>query len=129
MICGILLVCTVIVVIGAIILYERHCNKPIYRIDVLRYANEHRDIGLCFTIYHALVHFNINTKDIGMCKSVRYYFPEFTIENAEPFGASNDTYWWAPYTWKQRAEFLNWLIKFYENDKTDLRTYKKDEND
>ena len=128
MIYGILLVC-LIIVIG--ILYKKYCNKnkSIYRVDVLRYANEHRDLCLCYTIYDALGHFGIDTEDYGICESVRHYFPEFTIENAKPFGAIDSTYWWTPNVWEGRAKFLEWLIKFYENDKTDLRTYKEEEND
>lgn len=128
MIYGILVVC-ILSIFG--VWYTRHHskNKPVYRVDVLRYANKHQDWCLCYTIHDALVHFGIDTKEYGICESVRHYFPEFTNENAIPFGATDATYWWTPNVWKDRAKFLEWLIKFYENDKTDLRTYKEEEND
>ena len=92
---------------------------PIHRRDILDHVISHHDSqGLCMSICDAMYL-------IGhpCCMSdVPKWFPLFTFENARKFGASNGYgFWWAPGDWSgQRMEFLKWLRKEYQKDKTKL---------
>jgi len=91
--------------------------KVIYRVDVLRYAKKHKGLGLCDTLYLALMAYGIPVK----C-NIESYFPLFNRSNAFEFNANDILYWWEAGVWNTgREDFLNWLIKQYKKDKTNLR--------
>lgn len=97
----------------------------VYRIDVLKKAKKYLKTdkynGICPAIYSSLAHYNIRVDHI-----VEYYIPKFNINNAKKFGASAkyEPWWWKPYRFNifsGRRRYLNWLIRQYKNDKTNLR--------
>ena len=103
--------------------FIRLFELPVKRKSVLILAKELRTkqphIGLCSAISSALTEYGI-WKD----RTLKEYFPEFTFENAkEKFKADGTKvfFWWIKYDDPNRMEFLDWLIKLYENDKTNLR--------
>lgn len=103
--------------------FIRLFKLPVRRKSVLTLAKEFRTnyshIGLCSAISSALTEYGI-WKD----RTFVEYFPEFTFENAkEKFKAdgTKEFFWWIDYDDPNRVEFLDWLIKQYENDKTNLR--------
>lgn len=96
-------------------------NLPVTRKEVLLRAKKLKRGGLCHSIEKAL-------KDYGIYSSLFYtyltiYFPKFRREVAFKFGAHKTNSWWWEYgVWDTgRMDFLNWLIKEYEDDKTNLR--------
>ena len=103
--------------------FIRLFELPVRRKSVLTLAKEIRTkqphIGLCSAISSALASYGI-WRDRALIE----YFPEFTFENAkEKFKAdgTKEFFWWIDYDDPNRMEFLDWLIKQYENDKTNLR--------
>lgn len=104
----------------------RRKTRPVRRVDVLKRVRNHHDLGLCYSISDALVHFKLPPYS-GICDTTKYYFPLFTRENASAFDANAELYWWPFNEWipgKGRMAFLEWLIEQYKDDKTDLRTLK-----
>ena len=105
-------------------------NTPIYRIDILKEIKKtfkkDKAMGLCYEIVKTLQKHKIYSPGIDII----YMFPLFTFDNAKNFGAKNNGCWWKPYKFSifnGRKKFLNWLIKQYKNDKTnlvDLYNYK-----
>lgn len=95
-------------------------SSVVTRKMVLMRASKYRDNGLCYAIHKSLYEYGIITGYLGLIT----YFPLFTRNNALAFGASeSDDFWWPIGNWSTgRKDFLNWLIKQYRDDKTDLRT-------
>jgi len=107
-------------------LIVRRKARPVCRVDVLKRVRNHHDLGLCYSISDALLHFKLPPYN-GICDTVKYYFPLFTRKNASAFDANGELYWWPCGEWipgKGRMAFLEWLIEQYKDDKTDLRTLK-----
>lgn len=96
----------------------RHaCGITLYRVDVLKYALEHKKDGLCSTLGCALIHFDTVTSN------PKILFPLFTHENAvKVANAQNWVYWWPKDIWDTgREEFLKWMIEQYKDDKTNIK--------
>ena len=96
-------------------------NLPVTRKEVLKRARKYKSkAGLCFAIDNALRDYNINATDYIDLFDV---FPHFNNNNAILlFGAKDGGYWWDKHIWNTgRMAFLNWLIKQYKDDKTNLR--------
>lgn len=99
-------------------------NRPIYRVDVLRYA-KHNSVnfsGLC-----ACLHFSVRKLlDFDGFFKVSDVFPRFARPFAIFFNANVDgPFWWKPGKWDTgRMDFLDYLIKLYKDDKEDLRALK-----
>lgn len=105
--------------------YKIIFNRPIYRVDILRYVKyiEQRS-GLCHSISSALSHCNVyKTTETDVGAVVSRFFSLMFRKNAEHFNASyNAGFWWPVGDWTGgRMDFLNWLIDQYKDDKTDLR--------
>ena len=94
-------------------------SKPVYRKDIIETAlHSCLKYGLCRALRHAFF-------DHGIEYSPDY-IPKFTRENAMQFGATGTyAFWWPcdPGYDKERRNFLQWLLKEYENDTTDLWLY------
>lgn len=103
---------------------KKRFNRPIYRVDVLRYA-KHKYInysGLCICL-----HFTIRKLlDFDSLFKVSDVIPLFDRPFAISFNASVDgAFWWKPGKWDTgRMDFLDYLIKKYKDDKEDLRVLK-----
>lgn len=100
-------------------------HRPIYRKDILMYVNRKTKLGgLCYSIHKSCEKYHFD-----YYSDFQKVFPLYTYENAKKFGASGGGtgYWWRVGEWNNgRQEFLDWLIKQYENDKEDLTiTYKE----
>ena len=99
-------------------------NRPIYRVDVLRYA-KHKSAsfkGLC-----TCLHFSVRKLvEIDGNFKVSDVFPMFCRPFAILFNANVDSpYWWKLGKWDTgRMDFLDYLIKQYDDDKEDLRALK-----
>ena len=103
--------------------YKIKYNKPIYRVDILRYVKYiERSVGLCPSIRFALFRCNIQMPAV-IKPLVPIFFPLMDRKNAEHFNAIPlNIYWWPMGDWTGgRMDFLNWLIDQYKDDKTDLR--------
>lgn len=104
--------------------YKIKFNRPIYRVDILRYVKyiEHC-WGLCHSINSALVYCNVDVTAISIDAYISRFFPLFKRKYAEPFNAQPlAVFWWPLGDWTGgRMDFLNWLIDQYKDDKTDLR--------
>lgn len=92
---------------------------PVTRIEVLEYAKELQATqqypGLCRLLDAALEYYDIYDSPATI-------FPKFKEEYAKHFGASYYGYWWESGRWDTgRLDFLNWLIKQYEGDNTNIR--------
>jgi len=105
------------------LLFIRLFRLPVRRESVLtltkKIRTEQSNIGLCSAISSALASYGI-WRD----RTLEEYFPEFTFENArEKFKAdgTKEFFWWINYDDPNRMEFLDWLIKQYKNDNTNLR--------
>lgn len=99
--------------------YKIIFNRPIYRVDILRYVKYiERFSGLCHSLFVALTRCNVSII------TATPPFPLMDRENAKPFNArSLATYWWPAGDWTGgRMNFLNWLIDQYKDDKTDLKS-------
>ena len=96
-------------------------HLPVTRKEVLKRAKKLKMAGLCISIDRALI-------DYGIYLNVNYHslFPKFRREEALNFGAEKeDAWWWEHDVWDTgRMDFLDWLIKEYEDDKTNLRKMK-----
>ena len=108
---------------SVILFFIKLFELPVRRKSVLtltkKIRTEQSNIGLCSAISSALAEHGI-WRDRALIE----YFPEFTFENAkEKFKAdgTKEFFWWIDYDDPNRVEFLDWLIKQYENDKTNLR--------
>ena len=101
---------------------SRLLHLPVTRKEVLKRAKKLKRAGLCFSIDEALRDYGIDLSYAFVVK----YFPKFRREMAFKFGGrKNSLWWWLPYHWDTgRMDFLNWLIKDYEDDKTNLRKMK-----
>ena len=99
---------------------SRLLHLPVTRKEVLLRAKKLKRAGLCFSIDRALIDYGVYTGVVSQC------FPKFRREEALKFGADKeDDWWWEPYIWDTgRMDFLDWLIKEYEDDKTNLRIMK-----
>ena len=103
--------------------YKIKFNRPIYRVDILRYVKYIKQrSGLCESICSALFRCNIYMPT-EIEAAVSRFFPLMDRKNAEHFNALYHTgYWWYADDWTGgRMDFLNWLIDQYKDDKTDLR--------
>ena len=100
---------------------SRLLHLPVTRKEVLKRAKKLKRAGLCFSIDRALI-------DYGIYLNVSYHslFPKFRREEALNFGGRKDSLgWWEYDVWDTgRMDFLDWLIKEYEDDKTNLRKMK-----
>ena len=103
--------------------FIRLFKLPVRRKSVLTLAKEIRTeqlrVGLCSAISSALIEHGI-WKD----RTLEEYFPEFTFENAKEKSKADGTkefFWWIDYDDPNRMKFLDWLIKQYEDDNTNLR--------
>lgn len=98
---------------------------PVTRVKVLKHVKSLMYYyctfgGLCSALSASLDDYHIYKN----YTKLKYYFPLFTYENAQKFGANGcpSGYWWDEKDWKNgRMEFLNWLIEQYKDDKTNLR--------
>ena len=101
-------------------------KKGVTRIEVLEKAKNFKfdSFGLCHAICTALLFYNLPS-----CGSfdIELLFPLFRRKNAYRFGANiRNPYWWPPGKWDTgREDFLNWLIKKYKYDTTDLKELTK----
>lgn len=97
--------------------------RPVTRKEVLKRAKNHKYNGLCTSINIALMHYGISVKSENMYR----LFPVFNRANASRFGANKDNgFWWPCNIWDTgREDFLDWLIDYYKDDKTDLRKKAK----
>lgn len=103
--------------------YKIIFNRPIYRVDILRYVKYiEQSLGLCHSIHFALFCCNIHVPT-EVEPTVSRFFPLMDRKNAKPFNAhSRAPHWWPAGDWTGgRMDFLNWLIDQYKDDKTDLR--------
>lgn len=101
---------------------------PVTRVDILKRARDYKWTGgLCIAIKCALWDFNIPTKSKDIISKL--YFPEFNRKSALVFGADPyQIFWWEMHNWSTgREEYLNYLIKCYNDDKTNLRKLAYDE--
>lgn len=109
-------------------LIVRRKTRPVHRVDVLKRVRTHHDLGLCYSINDALLHFKVPSYNgNGVCDNAKHYFPLFTRENATAFNVTGELYWWPCGEWipgTGRMAFLDWLIEQYKDDKTDLKTLK-----
>lgn len=99
-------------------------NRPIYRVDVLRYAKHKSEsfTGLC-----TCLNFSVRKLlDFDRFFKVSDVFPLFDRSFVILFNANVDgMFWWKPGKWDTgRMDFLDYLIKQYEDDKEDLRVLK-----
>lgn len=105
--------------------YKIIFNRPIYRVDILRYVKYiERFSGLCHSLFVAQTRCNVcETTETDIGAFVSRYFPLMLRKNAEPFNVHPfDSYWWPAGDWTGgRMNFLNWLIDQYKDDKTDLK--------
>lgn len=72
---------------------------------------EDRYEGLCYTLYQGLKKYR-KTIETGRYSALVDYFPLFTNQNAQRFGASTSPYWWGldSFGYTKRKEFVNWMI-------------------
>lgn len=94
------------------------------RVDILRKSLEKykeevengKYYGLCITIYEVLT----NYLDVDSCYPsgciVHQYIPRFGME----FVSKWNTLWWDRFDTESRIAYLEKLIEFYKNDKTNL---------
>ena len=104
---------------------------PVTRVDVLKRAMDYKWTGsLCVAIKLALTDFKIPTKPQPRKIISKLYFPEFNRKSALVFGADPySVFWWEMHNWSTgRREYLNYLIKCYNDDKTNLRKLVYNEN-
>lgn len=87
--------------------------KLISVLDILEYANEHRDSGLCIAFRGACCNYNVSYDDfLSKCTM-------FNWNNASFFGVKSAAgYWWPSSDWTGgRKEFLDYLIEYYKKER------------
>lgn len=95
--------------------FRIHIAKLITVLDILEYADKHREAGLCVSFQVACYRYHVSYDDFkNKCT-------QHTIENAMKFGAKSVGmlgygYWWERNVWHTgREEFLHYLIDYYSN--------------
>ena len=80
-------------------------------LDILKYADANRDLGLCFSFIQACIHYWVNIEHFRECCEL------FNADEARRFGGeSGCTWWWPKGVWDTgREEFLHYLIDYYKN--------------
>lgn len=86
--------------------------KLVSVLDILEYANEHRDTGLCYSFLDACCHYNVSRSEfLDKCK-------EFNRDSAQAFNGRNYPWWWDPGDWTTgREAYLHYLIDYYKKIK------------
>ena len=82
-------------------------------LDILEYADWHRDSGLCWAFRTACFDHKVSYEDFkDKCT-------KFNRDTALTFKADpDDVYWWPSRDWSGgRKDFLDYLIKYYEQKK------------
>lgn len=99
---------------------------PIHRVNILEMAKHYLlnddALGLCMAISMALLYYGIyycSWDDLSI------YFPKFKRIYALRFGGFGLYYWWRPGWVNGRVSFLNWLIRQYSDDDTNLRDIER----
>jgi len=96
------------------------------RVDVLKLALKMYEsgfyVGLCWAIYAALDKYDLTPKNslVNWGKIHKIYIPRFTPPRGKDYGE----YWWDMRDRKSRIDFMNELIEFYKDDKTNLYDIK-----
>lgn len=90
---------------------KRWWHHKVTVLDVLEYANKHRNMGLCWNFDLACTYYGVSCADFEKkcCK--------FRLEEARPFGSRpHHSWWWQPGNWETgREDFLKYLINYYSN--------------
>lgn len=77
-------------------------------LDILEYADKHRDRGLCWSFVNACNHYGVNQLYF------EYKCEKFNIREASKFKAIPKAWWWTPGVWDTgREKFLHYLIDYY----------------
>ena len=101
-----------------------HMQDKITVLDILQYADKHRDKGLCWTFTDACIHYRVSQLDFDdKCK-------KFNLEEASKFNAILKHWWWKPDVWDTgREKFLHYLIDYYsKQEPIYLEKYDKRRN-
>lgn len=102
-------------------------EQPICRVNTLEMAKHYLlnsdALGLCIAISMALQNYGIYPVDWD---DLSIYFPKFKRIYALRFGGFGWYYWWRPGWRRGRILFLNWLIRQYSDDDTNLRDIEKE---
>ena len=104
--------------------FKKLFRLPIYRKDVLKYACENSPRhynDILWAVKDSLIYFGFDY--IPHCLSVYEIFPEFGNNIGLFVGFdTNVPYWWDSYEWQNKMkDYFEWLIEFYQYDKTNLR--------